>query len=396
MRVAQIIDSLGWGTPTTSGSSWGGAEQLQTTLVRALHQHPEVNLSIIALKESATPLVDQIRASNTPIYSFPEPRKLYDPERNFWLVDLLHRERFDLVQTHLVGGNTVGALAARAVGIPVVATLHSIWRPNQQKRLRDRLETALLRYGVQAVIAVGRQVAQTQQTRLAGRPVDIIYNAVAPVPPLPPAELDTLRAALEVHPGQLLCIAVGRLTEPKRYSDLLLAFALVCQSHPTAMLVIAGTGKEQAQLQALIMALQLEGQVQLLGQRGDIPQLLAASDLFVMSSAWEGTPVALLEAMMAGLPVVATRVGDIPHVVVETGPEAAATGILVPPRQPSQLAAAIRQLLDDPAQRQAMGYAGRARASCLYSLEAWGEQLVTLYQRVIAERAIRRGRCYAC
>lgn len=111
----------------------------------------------------------------------------------------------------------------------------------------------------------------------------------------------------------------------------------------------------------------------MVGARDDIPRILPAADLFVSSSYLEGLPIAILEAMAAGLPVVATTVGDIPRVVVE------GTGVVVPPHQPAQLASAINRLLDDPAQLRTMGLAARQHVAVHHSPAVWVDQLMKMY-----------------
>jgi glycosyltransferase involved in cell wall biosynthesis len=173
-----------------------------------------------------------------------------------------------------------------------------------------------------------------------------------------------------------MLISVGRLSRQKAFADLITAFTTVRQKYPTAVLVIVGGGQTRAELVAQIQSLGLEGHVFLLGFRNDVPALLAASDLFVSSSHWEGIPIAILEAMSAGLPVVATEVGDVPLIVNE------ASGFIVPPAQPMRLADAITTLLADPDQRRKMGAAARLHVLQNYSPEVWAGKLCDLYLEV--------------
>jgi glycosyltransferase involved in cell wall biosynthesis len=131
-------------------------------------------------------------------------------------------------------------------------------------------------------------------------------------------------------------------------------------------------------IKAQIDALQLSNSVVLAGERNDVPQLLASSDVYASSSHREGLPLTVLEAMMAGLPVVATSVGDIPNVVTQD------TGVIVPPHQPAKLAAALEELLTNPEKRQAMGQAAQQRARNEYSVDAWMKKYLALYQDVLA------------
>jgi glycosyltransferase involved in cell wall biosynthesis len=155
---------------------------------------------------------------------------------------------------------------------------------------------------------------------------------------------------------------------------LLEAFAEVHTHTPEAFLAIAGAGELQGELNARLERLGLTGHARFLGGRGDVPQLLRASDVFVSSSLWEGLPVAVLEAMAAGLPIVATHVGEVPLTVVE------GTGLLTPPAQPQPLAAALQSLLADPARREAMGRAALAHVERHHSPASWLDQHLALYR----------------
>ena len=123
--------------------------------------------------------------------------------------------------------------------------------------------------------------------------------------------------------------------------------------------------------------LDLQEHVRLIGPRQDMPRLLAASDIFVNSSHWEGLSVVILEAMAAGLPVVATNVSDTPRIVVK------GTGLIVPPREPSLLADALCSLLDNPEQLKSFGSAARTFIDHSYSPASWGNTILTMYQSVL-------------
>lgn len=161
---------------------------------------------------------------------------------------------------------------------------------------------------------------------------------------------------------------------------MLTAFASVRQQHPDAALLIAGTGNLHDELAAQISRLDLTNHAWLLGPRNDVPDLLAASDIFVSSSHWEGLSNALLEAMAAGLPIVATNNSDTPRVVVE------GTGLLVPAKEPTQLANALRTLLDNPEQRCALGQAAREHMAEAYSLDRWAAQMLALWESALNGR----------
>ena len=165
------------------------------------------------------------------------------------------------------------------------------------------------------------------------------------------------REELAVTEEQFLWIAAGRLVPEKDYSTLLRAFASLSKCRPYARLMIAGDGPLRNKLSSLIQRLGLDTRVQLLGLRQDMPTLYAASDALVLSSAWEGMPGVVLEAMAARLPVVATSVGAIPE-IVEDGTH----GFIVLPKDPTLLAGAMQRVMDLPAEsRREIGEKARSR-----------------------------------
>jgi glycosyltransferase involved in cell wall biosynthesis len=363
MHIVQLIDLL----------DIGGAQKLLVTFAEAL-QGSEHRLTVVSLQPiRENTFNDQLRALNVPIVTFPA-NKLFDLPRLRRVVQFLRRERVDVVHTHLAYANIIGNIAGRLTGVAVVSSLHNI-SPGKHA-LRARIEAWLLVHAARRVIGVGEIVAAAHRERLRGQTIVPIPNAVAEVPPLPPDGREALRRELAGDPSRPIVLAVGRLTEQKGYPDMIAAFAEVQCVHPHALLVIAGSGGLHDQLAAQIAAAGLDQQVELLGPRSDVPQLLAASDLFVSSSWWEGLPVAVLEAMAAGLPVVATSVGDVPQVVV------AGTGLVVPPRDPQALAAALRSLLENRAHAQALGQAARDHIARHYSPAAWVDQILEIYRAV--------------
>jgi glycosyltransferase involved in cell wall biosynthesis len=234
-----------------------------------------------------------------------------------------------------------------------------------------------MRYLATRVMANGIVVAGFARKRLKdNRPVDVIPNAVDFIPALPAAEREQLRIEISGDAKRPIILSVGRLTIAKGFHDLIDAFALVHAQYTSAVLVIAGGGSLQEEFQAHIQRLGLKDHIFLLGRRNDVPRLLAAADVYVNSSHWEGTPVSVLEAMAAGLPVVATAVGESPH-LIENG-----AGLLVPAHQPQELAAALNSLLASASERQKLGQAALERIQQRYSREIWRRSLLDLYAQI--------------
>jgi glycosyltransferase involved in cell wall biosynthesis len=204
--------------------------------------------------------------------------------------------------------------------------------------------------------------------------IEVVHNGIRLPPMIPAEKLAGRRAAarreLAIPPDGPLLVAVGNLYPVKDHATLLRAAA----SPPLARVAIAGRGSEEASLKRLAGELGIADRVHLLGLRDDIDRVLLAADVFVQPSRSEGLPLSILEAMGAGLPVVATAVGGIPEAVV-----AGKTGALVPAGDPAALAEALRCLLERPDRGHALGCAGRTRAAEEFSIAAMVDRYQVLY-----------------
>ncbi len=365
MRLVQIIDSLRIG---------GGAERLQQSFARAV-AGSGVEITVITLREGELRARQALEALEVRVVPFPA-RRFLSPARASRVLGFLRAERFDVAHTHLVRATVLGVPAARAAGIPTVTTLHNTRRNHRLPGALLGAEALVLRHWVDRVLAVGWETARAHQERLGGRAIDVIPNAVDEGCSLADGEREALRRELGVSSQQSLVLGVGRLHRQKDFPVLLRAVSQLVAEGRDVQLRIAGKGPAEAELREEIQRLDLGDRVRLLGLRHDVPRLLAACDVYASSAAWEGLPVATLEAMAAGCPIVATAVGDVERIVP---PEA---GALVPPGRPQELAGAIAGLLGDPERRRAQGRAARAHAQQHHGLEAWSRRLLAIYQEL--------------
>jgi len=363
MRVAQIIDGL---------RQAGGAERLQQTLARALAPHG-VEVTIVTIGDDEPEAVREMEALGVRVVRFPA-RRFASLARAVRLRRFFAAERFDVVHAHLVRSTVLGAAAAKSVGTPVVATIHNSKRNPKLSRALLALEVGALRHWVDRVIAVGWETATAHQERLRGVEIEVLPNAVPTPLPLAEDERRKRRDELGVDDDTCLCIGVGRLARAKNFMMLIEAFAELGRIAPTARLCIVGEGSRRPNLEQRIEELGLHGRVSLLGLRLDVEALLASSDVFVSASDYEGLPLATLEAMQAGLPVVATRVGDVPHVVT---PE---TGRLVEKGDREGLVRELAALVEDEDLRRELGDAGRRRAEANFGTARWAERHLEIYR----------------
>ena len=367
MHIVQIIDTV----------RFGGAQKMQLTLAEAIQGYG-VEMSLISLEnnvqESHFPA--QLTALGVKVHYFPA-NNLLNLKRIRQMSLFLKQNQVDLVHTHLTYANIVGILAARLAGIPVIASFRNA--SIDSNTVRAFLETMLMRYGAAERMAVGHATAAAHKERMRGCSIVPIPNAVSLIAPMSPANRIALRKKLVQDAKRPLAIAVGRLMPQKGYFDLIAAFDLVRKTHPDAALLIVGEGFLREQMMAEIQTRQLQNHLFMLGSRTDVPHLLAAADLYISSSHWEGLSNALLEAMAAGLTVVATCVNDTPNVVI---PEA---GILVEPKQSTELAEAISHYLSNPEQRQKAGNAGRNHIAKEFNPAIWVQKMLQLYHSVLPD-----------
>ena len=367
MRVAIVIDSL----------KVGGAQRLISAYALNAAGHDLIPIVITLREDNAPFIVDSIQSSAIKLIPLSQA-SLFDVHRFRSLVRILKRERVELVQTHLTYANILGTLAAHSAGIPVIATLHSIAVRNGLKsKVIKWLENFVLRKYATRILAVGQVVADLNQRRYGKRKVDVIPNGI-PKPDFPQlGERERLRREIIGGGSNPIVITVGRFSHAKGYEDMIEAFRLLQQRKAHPKLIMVGTGATVAAIKNQIEDLELDQSVILTGERDDVPSLLALSDVYASSSHREGLPLAVLEAMMAGLPVVATSVGDIPNVVTEE------TGVVVPPHRPELLADALEDLLMNPRKREAMGQAAYRRVMNEYSVDAWMKKHLALYREVL-------------
>ncbi len=298
------------------------------------------------------------------------------------LSGLFRRVGVDIVHTHNPQPLIYGALAARLAGARAVHTKHGANPGTNQQRALRRAAAVLC----DAFVAVSRETEEVarKNREVHERKLTTIANGID----LSRFHEDEsaraeLRRELGIADAAWLVGTVGRLAPEK--DQALLVEACAPTLSPMRQLALVGEGEERPRLEAQIAALGERAPfVHLLGARRDVPRLLAAFDVFALTSRTEGLPLVIPEAMATRLPVVSTRVGGIPSVIDE-----GVTGHLVPARDAAALSAALQGLAHDPAKARAMGATGRTRALERYSKERMGRAYVDLYERILGGRAVR-------
>jgi glycosyltransferase involved in cell wall biosynthesis len=368
MYIVQMINAL----------RVGGAEKLIVTFAQAA-QKRDIELVVVTLRPNVPEVQAQVESYGVRVEAF-NNRKIQAPGRFLELTRFLRRERPDIIHTHLTMANILGASCGLLTGIPVVATLHNTAMSTSDKLVLSSVETFMLRNIIQRIIAVGWKTAEAHQARFGGKSIDVIPNAVTIPTPVDEATRQESRVKLTGDPTLPILLSVSRLEPQKGVFDLIEAFAQVGQSRPDARLVIVGSGSLEGQVKAKIGELGLTQSVHMLGLRQDVPDILAAGDIFVSAAHWDGLPVASLEAMASGLPLVVTAVGDLPRVVLP------GTGLLVEPRNPSALAEGILRFLEDPEMMRNSGKEARNQAINHYSADVWMDRLLEVYAQTTSQK----------
>lgn len=284
---------------------------------------------------------------------------------------LFRRERVDVIHTHHFNQLFYSLPAAKLLGIRIIHTEHSV-EAYKQRRLRWFLK--LMSRWCYKVTAIGSDGEQTLRDKVGIAPGRLEVIRAAVDLSRFQADREAARQSLGLTARDRVVVIVARLYPEKNHTLLLQAFARVVKRVPDARLLIVGDGIERDRIEELVGELKLKEAVRLTGVRRDIPAVLAASDVCVLCSEREGLPIAVLEAMAASRPVVATRVGDLPLVVQDQK-----TGLLVDSHDVTGLADALEDLLVHPDLARQLGEAGRKLVEQQYSLERMVRQHRRLY-----------------
>jgi glycosyltransferase involved in cell wall biosynthesis len=308
------------------------------------------------------------------------------------VVRLIREEEIDIV--HINGtplDKLHGQLAAILCRKPVVSTLHgpllrpAALRPLVQRRVRELFEHVLDPWTTRRVLAVSDEVLESWRPYLRSRRVSeerclVNRNGIPTASFDPDAHSDEIarvRRELDLDGVYPLLITVGRLDTNKAHRVLISMMTRICQEWPEARLLIVGSGYLEGELRQRIAQLGMEEHVALLGRRQDVPALLGMSDVFVFSSLSEGLPLAVLEAMAAGLPIVSSRLAGLATILEE-----GVHGFQVESGDVETLANRVLEVLANPERARVMGEAGRQRVVGHYDLDGSIRCLERVYEEV--------------
>jgi len=312
-------------------------------------------------------------------------RWAFDPTPVWRAVALVRSQGITSLQSHGYKSHLVCLLVKLVTGLPWVALVHGWTEENLKVRGYNLLEKLLVRLA-DRIVPVSRSLEDRLKlgSRQARRCV-VIANAADPVPPHPGGS--GLRERFGIPSGQVLIGVVGRLSPEKGHRFLIQALPLLAEQLERVTLILVGDGQERRRLTELALSLGLEQKVILAGYQTEVTPFYHACDLIALPSLSEGMPNAALEAMRCSRPVLATRVGGIPEVVLE-----GETGFLVAPGDPQALADALVRLLADLPRAALMGAFGRRRAESCFDPQERTGKLAALHKELERDAAAGAGR----
>jgi glycosyltransferase involved in cell wall biosynthesis len=372
MRILFLSTSMGMG---------GADKQL---LSAAQHMRSRGREVLIVSLTPLGPMGLEARGLGIPIESLGMRRGIPDPRGLVRLVRLVRAWKPDVIHSHMVHANLMARGLRLLVRIPaVVSTIHNVYEGGRLRMAAYRLTNGLVDHMTIVSQAaadrfIGEGIVPKELLTVVANGVDTdLFRNV------PAGTREALRQSLGLGDG-FTWLAVGRFEVAKDYPNMLRAFAKVRERQPRTVLLLVGRGSLQADTEALAGTLGPAGGVRFLGVRSDVPEIMSAADGYVMSSAWEGMPIVLLEAGAAGLPIVATRVGGNEEVVLDE-----ASGFLVPPRDHEALRLAMARLMELPEERRsAMGERGREHIRTRYGLSQVADRWEALYREVLERKGL--------
>jgi glycosyltransferase involved in cell wall biosynthesis len=373
MRILFLSTSMGM----------GGADSQLLTAAQEFQSrgHDVVIVSLTTLG----PMGLRALELDIPTRSLEMPRGVPDPRGLVQLARLIRAWRPDVVHSHMVHANLMARAVRLIAPVPVlVSTIHNIYEGGWLLMTAYRLTNGLVDY--MTVISEAAADRFIREGIVPRNLLRVVPNGVDPAlyQQAPAGVRDAMRQTLGLERA-FVWLAVGRFEIAKDYPNMLRAFAEVRERRPEAVLVLVGRGSLQEETEGLARQLELGAAVRFIGVRNDVPALLAAADGYVMSSAWEGLPMVLLEAGAGGLPIVTTKVGGTGEAVLD-----GESGFVVSPRDHHGLAAAMLRLMDLPeAERRRMGARGREHTRTRYGLARVVEQWEEAYREGAARRGVR-------
>lgn len=358
----------------------GGAERVLLTLSRKIDREKfDLVLGIfVNQRKSTDPLWKEAEKLDLPL----EPIRIKNRYGLLQILDLfriMRKHHPDIIHTHGYKTNILGFLVAKLFGMPIVTTVHGLYPSKRKTELFVNLSLILLRH-FDIIIVVSDQIKATLKNKKI--PLEKM-TTISNVPPIRNKEsssnVNAFREEIGISSDAKLIGFVGRLEHVKGCAQLIQAISQLADSHSDYYFVIVGEGPERESLERQVRELDLEKQIYFCGFRDDVKYVFQSLDLYVLPSLNEGVPLALLEAMLHGVPVVATRVGGVPEVIQDR-----VNGILVPPNDPGALIKNILESLSNQDETAVRVLEAKRTISREYNVKNWIGKIENIYTKLVA------------
>jgi glycosyltransferase involved in cell wall biosynthesis len=369
MKVLHIITSL----------KRGGAEVFLSNLLPLL-KYKGINVSLVSMTNEID-LADILRENKIPVYTLNFKGNIYKIKDILKAIQnlkaIILKEKPDIIHSHLYMADLITQIAV-GKRYPLISTIHNIdkwW--SEKYRIKSRIKTFLDSFSGKLTksyyIAVSESVrnAACKSLRIPENRIRVVYNGIN----LQNFTVKDYRNESIINSP--IIIQVGRFYKEKGHETSMKAMLIIRKYYPKARLLLVGDGPLRSFIENEIKRLDLIDNIELLGIREDIPELLLKADIFWMPSEWEGLPIACLEAMASGLPVIASAVGGLPEIIVD-----GETGYLIPKGEYKQLAEYTIRLLSDFSLRKKMGLRGRQTVERKFSLEKTADEYINVYKSI--------------
>jgi glycosyltransferase involved in cell wall biosynthesis len=356
----------------------GGLEKTLTAVVLNLNKK-KYNVSVWCLREGgffADKLVKEgIDVNILHISTSRNPLSIYK------LYRLLKSHKFDIIHTHAYSAGTIGRMSAFLAGVPVIIS-HNQNIYNYYNKYYHFVER-LLSYITDGIICVSDVVKKfaNETQGIDTKKLVTIYNGIENVRSVSGKETSGLRKELGIPVNYSVIGTIAQFSEKKGLGYLIRSASILLKLRKDVNFLLVGDGTIMGELKQLCHNLKIGENVIFAGERGDIPEMLSLIDIFVLPSIREGLPLAILEAMACGKPVIATNVGGVPE-VIKNG----INGILVQPKDPDALHNAMKELLNDAAKRKKMGREGMDICAKSFSSKVMVDRIEELYETLLERK----------
>ncbi len=370
MRKLVVLHVLPWITS-------GGVERRRLQLVRSLD--PARYEQHVVSTVQREPLNDAMRAAGATLHLIEGPWRLGNLDALAAGLALVADLKPDIIHGAVFEGMTYAAVMGYLGAVPHIVIEET--SSSSGRSWRGDMLLSLLSAISHKTVAISPNVARyvSTRSRVAPEKLEVITNGVSFPAALSPAQRAAARARWSLPDDAIVIGSAGRVfNDCKRFSDLIDAVASL--DHPDLFLLIAGAGPDLEQLRARAAETRAAARIIFAGYVADTSDFYGVLDVFALVSAYEGFGLVIPEAMGVGLPVIGTRVDAIPDIIVE-----GQTGLLVPPCDPLALANAVRWMMEHPAQRAALGEAGRIRAFKHFSSDRYVEDVRVFYESLVDE-----------